>query len=215
MNDLLNYGLFAFTSFLALLNPLGVTPVFQAMTSDLSPKLKRHTAFKATLTAFITLTIFAYAGQLLFKFFGISVNGFRIAGGIIFFIMGYEMLNARVSKIKYDAKEVEEEVENEAEDVAITPLGIPMLAGPGSITNAIVLMQDAHTVQMKIVLPFAIFAVLLLTYASLVGGSWVMKYLGRVGNKIMLKLMGLIMMVVAVEFFFAGLKPFLQDIFMK
>ncbi len=208
MHELLNFGLFAFTSFLALLNPIGVAPVFQAMTQDLSPKLQRRTALRATLTAFITLTIFAYAGQLLFSFFGISVNGFRIAGGVIFFIMGFDMLNARISKIKYNADDVEDEVD----DVAITPLGIPMLAGPGSITNAIVLMQDAKTMEMKIMLPFAIFFVLAITFASLVGGSWIMKFLGKTGNKIMLKLMGLIMMVIAVEFFFAGLKPILQDI---
>lgn len=208
MHDLLNFGLFAFTSFLALLNPVGVAPVFQAMTSDLSTKLKRKTAFTATLTAFITLTIFAFAGQLLFSFFGISVNGFRIAGGVIFFIMGYDMLNARISKIKYDTDDVEEDLS----DVAITPLGIPMLAGPGSITNAIVLMQDAKSFEMKIILPVSIFLVLLLTYVALVGGSWIMKYLGKTGNKIMLKLMGLIMMVIAVEFFFAGLKPIMQDI---
>lgn len=208
MHDLLNFGLFAFTSFLALLNPVGVAPVFQAMTSDLSTKLKRKTAFTATLTAFITLTIFAFAGQLLFSFFGISVNGFRIAGGVIFFIMGYDMLNARISKIKYDTDDVEEELS----DVAITPLGIPMLAGPGSITNAIVLMQDAKSFEMKIILPVSIFLVLLLTYVALVGGSWIMKYLGKTGNKIMVKLMGLIMMVIAVEFFFAGLKPIMQDI---
>lgn len=208
MHELLNFGLFAFTSFLALLNPLGVAPVFQAMTSDLSHKLQRRTAFKATLTAFITLTIFAFAGQLLFSFFGISVNGFRIAGGVIFFIMGFDMLNARVSKIKFDANDVDDEVD----DVAITPLGIPMLAGPGSITNAIVLMQDAKTFEMKMMLPISIFAVLLLTFTSLVGGAWIMKFLGKTGNKIMLKLMGLIMMVIAVEFFFAGLKPILQDI---
>jgi multiple antibiotic resistance protein len=208
MHELLNFGLFAFTSFLALLNPVGVAPVFQAMTSDLSPKLQRRTAFKATLTAFITLTIFAFAGQVLFSFFGISVNGFRIAGGVIFFIMGFDMLNARISKIKYNADDAEEELE----DVAVTPLGIPMLAGPGSITNAIVLMQDAKTIEMKMILPVSIFAVLAITFASLVGGSWIMKFLGKTGNKIMLKLMGLIMMVIAVEFFFAGLKPILQDI---
>lgn len=208
MHELLNFGLFAFTSFLALLNPIGVAPVFQAMTSDLSPKLQRETAFKATLTAFITLTIFAFAGQLLFSFFGISVNGFRIAGGIIFFIMGYDMLNARISKIKYDTNDVTEELS----DVAITPLGIPMLAGPGSITNAIVLMQDAKTIEMKFILPLSIFFVLAITFIALIGGNWIMKYLGKTGNKIMLKLMGLIMMVIAVEFFFAGLKPIMQDI---
>jgi multiple antibiotic resistance protein len=122
--------------------------------------------------------------------------------------MGYDMLNARLSRIKYDDKDIEEELD----DIAITPLGIPMIAGPGAITNAIVLMQDAHNDHIKqLILPVAIFIVLLATFLTLIGGGRVMKVMGETGNKIMLKLMGLIMMVIAVEFFFAGLKPIVQD----
>lgn len=207
MNDLLAYGLFAFTSFLAIINPMGVTPVFLSMTNGLDPKRQRKTAFKAVLTAFIVLTIFAFAGRLLFQFFGISVNGFRIAGGVIFFIMGFDMLNARLSRLKYD----DQDLEKTLDDIAITPLGIPMMAGPGAITNAIVLMQDAQDISYQIVLPIAIFLVLAVTFLSLIGGGTIVKYMGETGNKIMLKLMGLIMMVIAVEFFFAGLKPIVQD----
>ncbi len=208
MNDVFTFGLYAFTGFLALINPLGVAPVFLTMTADLTQKQRMKTAFNAVLTAFIVLTLFAFAGQLLFKFFGISVASFRVAGGIIFFIMGYDMLNARVSRLKYD----DADVENEIKDIAVTPLGIPMIAGPGAITNAIVLMDDAHTVGHKIALPLAIFLVLLTTYLLLVAGTKVMKFLGDTGNRIMLKIMGLIMMVIAVEFFFAGLGPILQNI---
>jgi multiple antibiotic resistance protein len=208
MNDLFAFGLYAFTGFLALINPLGVTPVFLTMTADLTQKQRTKTALTAVITAFIVLTLFAFAGQLLFKFFGISVASFRVAGGIIFFLMGFDMLNARVSRLKYDSKEIEEEMN----DVAVTPLGIPMIAGPGAITNAIVLMDDAHTVGHKIVLPVAIFLVLFATFLSLVAGSKVTRFLGETGNRILLKLMGLIMMVIAVEFFFAGLKPILRGI---
>ena len=208
MNEYWTFGLFVFTSFLAIINPLGVAPVFLAMTSDLSAKHQRRTAFKAVLTAFVVLTLFAFAGRLLFQFFGISVNGFRIAGGVIFFIMGYDMLNARLSRLKYDDQHLEEELE----DIAITPLGIPMIAGPGAITNAIVLMQDASGDPVKqFILPLGIFVVLLVTFLSLIGGGSLMKRIGDTGNKILLKLMGLIMMVIAVEFFFAGLKPIVQD----
>ena len=210
MQETISFGLFAFTSFLALINPIGVAPVFLAMTGDLTVAQRRRTAIKATMTAFFTLTIFAFAGQLLFKFFGISVNGFRIAGGVIFFMMGYEMLNARISRLKYDA----DDIENTIDDIAITPLGIPMLAGPGSITNAIVLMQDAQGFESQLVLPVAIFLVMLITLITFLGAGSIIKFIGETGNKIMLKLMGLIMMVIAVEFFFAGLKPILRDIFL-
>lgn len=209
MQDIINYALFAFTSFTALINPLSVTTVFLTMSTDLNRKQQRRTALRAVITAFITLTVFAFAGQLLFKFFGISVNGFRIAGGIIFFIMGYDMLNARLSRIKYSSDDFSQEMN----DVSITPLGIPLIAGPGAITNSIVLMEDAGSNPMlKIALPIAIAVVLLLTYLGMIAGTKVMKFFGETGNKIILKLMGLIMMVIAVEFFFAGLKPILRSI---
>jgi multiple antibiotic resistance protein len=122
--------------------------------------------------------------------------------------MGYEMLNSRPSTIKYD----ESDVENAADDIAITPMGIPMLAGPGSITNAIVLMQDANTLSLKLVLPIVIFLILFITYLALVGAGFLAKYIGETGNKVLLKLMGLIIMVIAVEFFFKGLTPIIQGI---
>jgi len=171
MNDILTFGLYAFTGFLALINPMGVTPVFLTMTSELSDKQRNRTAFTATLTAFITLTLFAFAGQLLFKFFGISVAAFRVAGGIIFFLMGFDMLNARVSRLKYDSKDINDEIN----DIAVTPLGIPMIAGPGAITNAIVLMDDAHSFGHKIALPIAIFLVLLATFISMITGAKIIK----------------------------------------
>lgn len=207
MNEVFTFGLLSFTSFLALINPLGSAPLFLSMTEELDFKSRRKTALNAAITAFITLSIFAFAGQLLFSFFGISVNGFRIAGGIIFFMMGFDMLNARVSRIKYqEGKNIDKEIS----DIAITPLGIPMLAGPGSITTAIVLMEDADSIGKMIVLPVSIGIVLLLTFLAMIGASSLLRFFGDKGTKIMLKLMGLIVMVIAVEFFFAGLTPIVR-----
>ena len=214
MQEIYSFSLFVFTSFLAIINPVGIAPLFVALTTDLSPKLKFKTAIKASITAYVILLVFAYAGQMLFGFFHISANGFRMAGGVIFLIMGYEMLNARLSKIKYNPEEDENIAESEATDVAITPLGIPMLAGPGAITNAIVLMEDAQSFETKLVFPLALLAAILIVFISLVGSSKLMKHFGEVGNKVMLKIMGLITMVMGFEFFFAGIKPFLRDIFM-
>ena len=214
MHEIFAFSLFVFTSFLAIINPVGIAPLFVALTMDLSPKLKFKTALKASVTAFGILLIFAYAGQMLFGFFHISANGFRMAGGVIFLIMGYEMLNARLSKIKYNPEEDENIAESEATDVAITPLGIPMLAGPGAITNAIVLMDDAQSFETKLVFPLALLAAIIVVFIALVGSSRLMKYFGEIGNKVMLKIMGLITMVMGFEFFFAGIKPFLRDIFM-
>ena len=214
MHELYAFALFVFTSFLAIINPVGIAPLFVALTSDLSSKLRFKIALKASITAFGILIVFAFAGQMLFSFFNISASGFRMAGGVIFLIMGYEMLNARLSKIKYNPDEDDDITEAEATDIAITPLGIPMLAGPGAITNAIVLMDDAKNFETKLVFPLALFAAIVVVFLSLIGSSRLTKYFGEVGNKVMLKIMGLITMVIGFEFLFAGLKPYVQDMLM-
>ncbi|MCD6180476.1 MAG: NAAT family transporter [Bacteroidales bacterium] len=208
-HELLTISLLYFTSFFTLINPLGSMPVFLTMTSNLSKAERTKTALKAVLTAFITLMIFAFGGQMLFDFFGISVNSFRIAGGIIFFMMGYDMLNARLSSLKNIPQE---NIKDYVDDISVTPLGIPMIAGPGAITNSIVLMEDSNSFTLKAILFGTIIFTMLLTLIIYLGGSRITKILGETGNKIMLKLMGLIVMVIAVEFFFAGLGPILRDI---
>lgn len=208
MNDLLTFGLISFTSFFTLINPLGVMPIFMTMTSELDSSERTKTAKKATVVAFIIIIIFALSGQLLFKFFGISVNSFRIAGGVIFFLMGMDMLQARLGKVKI----CESEVKTYVNDISITPLAIPMICGPGAITNAIVMMEDAVTIEMKIILLIAIILVMVLTYLILYSSSKIIKLLGETGNNVLLRLMGLIVMVIAVEFFFSGLKPIVKDL---
>ncbi len=175
------------------------------MTATLSKKRRKQTAKKATLIAFFTIVAFAFSGHILFNFFGISVNSFRIVGGVIFFTMGWDMLQARLGHIKHTDNE--EKLDAYVDDISITPLAIPMICGPGAITNAIILMEDAHNYTQKIVLVTVIAVVLLVTYLILVGASKITDKLGETGNKVMMRLMGLIVMVIAVEFFFSGLKP--------
>ncbi|MDD3743402.1 MAG: MarC family protein [Lentimicrobiaceae bacterium] len=206
-HELFTTALLYTTSYFAIINPPGVMPVFMTMTSSLSDKERKRTAIKAVITAFFVLFIFALGGQLLFKVFGISVNSFRMVGGIIFFIMGYDMLQARISKMKMD----DDMIKNYVDDISITPLAIPIIAGPGAITNSIVLMEDSNTLALKIILLVSIIIILVATLLMLLGSGKIVKLLGETGNKIMTKLMGLIMMVIAVEFFFAGLKPIVQS----
>lgn len=208
MNEILSFGLLSFTSFFTLINPIGTMPIFMTMTSDLEDKDRTKTARKAVVVAFVTILAFALSGQLLFNFFGISVNSFRIVGGVIFFLMGMDMLQARLGKVKVKDSEVRKYVN----DISVTPLAIPMICGPGAITNAIVLMEDATHLGMVAVLFAAIFAVLLLTYLILISSSKIIKVLGETGNNVLMRLMGLIVMVIAVEFFFSGLKPIILDI---
>lgn len=207
MNDALAFGLLCFTSFFTLINPLSTMPVFMTMTAGLSEKERNRTAKKATIVALITIIIFALSGQLLFKFFGISVNSFRVVGGVIFFIMGMDMLQARLGQVKIKDSEVKTYVN----DISVTPLAIPMICGPGAITNSIVLMEDASTLTRKIILFGTIILVLFITYIIFYSSSRIIKILGQTGINVMMRLMGLIVMVIAVEFFFSGLKPIVLD----
>ncbi len=152
--------------------------------------------------------VFAFSGQFLFRVFGISVNSFRIVGGAIFFVVGFDMLNARLSPIKAKDSEIKQTIK----DIAITPLAIPMLCGPGAITNAIVLMEDANTVLLKVIFVASLLLMLLVTYLVLISSSKLIKRFGQTGINIMMRLMGLIIMVIAVEFFLAGIRPFLESL---
>ncbi|QTD38699.1 NAAT family transporter [Polaribacter batillariae] len=209
MNEIIAFGILSFTSFFTLINPFGTMPIFMTMTADLDASHRTKTARKASIVSFITIIIFAFSGQLLFNFFGISVNSFRVVGGVIFFLMGMDMLQARLGKVKLK----ESEVKTYVNDISVTPLAIPMICGPGALTNAIVMMEDADSIEKKAILIFAVFVVILLTYIILYSSSKIIKILGQTGINVMMRLMGLIVMVIAVEFFFSGLKPILLDIF--
>lgn len=208
MDHYITFGIFCFTTFLTIINPLSLMPVYLTMTSELSPEDKRITAVKAVITAFITMVTFAFAGQAIFDFFQITTNGLRVAGGIIFLLIGMDMLQARFPRIRMNKKEVKEYVS----DISVTPLGIPMICGPGAITNSIILMGDAKNPAMKGMLFASMLAVCILTLIVLFFSPRIVKFIGETGNKVMMRIMGLIVMVVAVELFFAGLKPIIRDI---
>ncbi len=209
MESILPFALLCFTSFFTLTNPLGTMPVFLTMTHGMTDKERRSVVSRATLVAFITIMVFTFGGQLLFKFFGISTNGFRIAGGFIIFKIGFDMLQARYTPMKLK----DEEIKTYADDISVTPLGIPMLCGPGAIANAIVLMEDAHNFEMKAVLVGTIAFIYLLTLFILRASTRLITVMGETANNVMMRLMGLLLMVIAVECFVSGMKPILTEIF--
>lgn len=208
METLIPFALLCFTSFFTLTNPLGTMPVFLTMTSGMAEKERQAVVKRATIVAFVTLIVFAFTGQLLFRFFGISTNGLRMAGGIIIFVIGYDMLQARIAKVKLK----EEEIKTYADDISVTPFAIPMLCGPGAIANAILLMEDAKDISMKAILIGAIALVYLLSFIILRASTRILKVLGETGNNVMMRLMGLILMVIAIECFVSGFRPVLIDI---
>ena len=208
MDTIIPYALLCFTSFFTLTNPLGTMPVFLTMTNGLSDDERKHIIKRATIVSFVILIAFTLCGQFLFKFFGISTNGFRIAAGFIILKIGYDMLQARYS----NAKLKDDEIKAYVNDISITPLSIPMLCGPGAIANGIILMSDATTIELKVTLITMIAVVYVISYIVLRLSTRLVSIIGETGNNVMMRLMGLILMVIAVECFVGGLKPILIDI---
>ena len=204
----LPFAFICLTSFFTLANPLGTMPVFLSMTKDLDNEQRSQILRRATIISLLILVAFTVCGQILFSLFGISTNGFRIAAGFIIMKIGFDMLQAKYSHVKLK----DEEVKIYANDISITPLAIPMLCGPGAIANGIMLMEDANTWALKGILIGSIAFIYFLTYCILRASTRLLKILGDTGNNVMMRLMGLILMVIAVECFVGGVKPILIDI---
>lgn len=205
--NLLPFAFICLTSFFTLTNPLGTMPVFLTMTGGLDDKQRAAIVKRATIISFFTLVGFTLAGQVLFTIFGISTNGFRIAAGFIILKIGFDMIQAKYTHTNLK----EDEIKTYAEDISITPLAIPLLCGPGAIANGIMLMDDAHSWSMRFILIGSIGFIYLATYFILRASTRLVKLIGETGNNVMMRLMGLILMVIAVECFFSGLKPIVVD----
>lgn len=194
---------FALTSIFFLVDPFATIPAFLAMTGGAEQGERRRMARRAAWTCFIVLAAFALAGSLIFKVFGITLPAFEIAGGVILLLIGIDMLQARRSHTQETAPEAEEGANKE--DAGIIPLGIPMLAGPGAISTVMVLVGEPHE-WWQIIPVFAAIAVTsLASYLILAGADRVRRYLGESGIRILMRLMGLLLTAIAVQFIVNGL----------
>lgn len=204
------FALLCFSSLLAIINPLSATPMYLALTQGYDAERRRRTLRQATLTAFIVLLVFALVGGTIFQLFGITIDAFRIAGGIIFFGIGMDMLQAKRSRGK--ATEEEEMEASSKEEVGVTPLGIPMITGPGAITTVMVLMTQADTLARISIVFAAVVIVLGLTWATLTAAPRIVQFFGQTGLNVMTRIMGLLVTVIAVQFIIDGSRPILVDI---
>lgn len=201
-----DYGAFAalaFSSLLAIINPLSAIPIYLAVTGAYEPAARRRTVRTAVTTAFLVLVVFALFGSEILGFFGITTYAFKIAGGIIFFGIGWDMLHARRSSVKTTEAEELESVEKTS--VGIIPLGLPTLAGPGAITTVIALMGQSEAVAQKLVVYGALVAVLIVCWIILAAAPLVLRTLGQTGLNVMTRIMGLLVTVVGVQFVLDGL----------
>ncbi len=203
VDDAFSFASLVIGSLLAMVNPLGALTVFVGLTATYSARHRRFTALWGCITAAAVLMTFAVFGTAILRFFGITTYAFRIAGGIIFFAIGWDMLQARRSRSKTTP---EEEVESaERAEVAVVPLGIPTLAGPGAITTVIALMgQTGGAVEAGVVYA-GILVVLFLSLLVLLAGPAILRLIGRTGINVFTRLMGLLVMVIGVQFVLDGI----------
>lgn len=186
-----------------IVDPLAVIPSFLTLTADDTASQRRRTALKASVACTLILAGFASAGGLIFKIFGITLPAFRIAGGIILGLSALEMVRA-----ERRSRETKEEVKEGAEkySAAFTPLGIPMLAGPGAISTVIVLMDRARGWGQMVPIYTAILGAGLATFIVLRASEPFHKLLGKTGINVLSRIMGLVLATVAVQFILDGLR---------
>ena len=202
---LVRFSVLALSSIFFLVDPFAAIPSFLAITESAEPARRARMARKAAITCFIVLTSFALGGQLLFKMFGITLPAFEVAGGLILLLIGLDMLQAKRSPTQEATGDTEEAAHKE--DAGIVPLGIPMLAGPGAISSVMVLVGQVPRLwhwEMGAILG-AIGFTSLVSYWVLAGASRVRRVMGETGIRILVRIMGLLLVALAMQFFVNGL----------
>jgi len=197
------FSVLALSSIFFLVDPFAALPTFLAVTAGQDDSKRRKTARKASLTAFVVLTTFAIAGSFIFKMFGITLPAFEIAGGVILLLIGLDMLEAKRSPTQESSGETAEAASKE--DVGIVPLGIPMLAGPGAITSVMVLVGQAQNRLQVVTIIAAIAITAVSCYVVLGAATRVGRRLGETGIRILVRIMGLLLVALAVQYFVNGM----------
>ncbi len=197
------FSLLALSSIFFLVDPFAALPTFLAVTAGANPQRRRKMAWKASVTAMVVLSAFAIAGQYIFKMFGITLPAFEIAGGVILLLIGLDMLEAKRSPTQESTVEAAEAALKD--DAGIVPLGIPMLAGPGAITSVMVLVGQAQTRWQMVAILASIFITAAICYLVLGNSDRVARALGETGVRILVRIMGLLLVALAVQYFVNGM----------
>ncbi len=197
--DILTFSLSVFTGFFAIMNPIANTPVFLGLVGDRNEQERKLIAKTSCITAFLIVVFFVILGKYLFELFGITIPAFKITGGLLLFYVGFEMLQSKKSKIHH-----QEEIEPD-DGVAISPLAIPILAGPGTIVTAMNNITNGDILHLSIVI--IIFAIMiLLTYLAFSLSELIVKKIGNHLITVIGKIMGLILAIMGTGMTIEGIK---------
>jgi multiple antibiotic resistance protein len=202
--ELLSLSLVSLSAMFFVVDPLSAIPFFLAMTRSDGPARRREIALRASVTAGLVLIVFALVGQLLFRLLGISLPAFKVAGGVVLLLLALDMIRTQPSRTRITEGEVQAGVEKD--DVAIVPLAMPLLAGPGSIATAIVLMASTRGAPWWHKAPVlgAIVVTAVASYLILAGAARTERVLGRSGLAILERSAGLLLVAIAVQFMLDG-----------
>jgi multiple antibiotic resistance protein len=200
---IVSYALLCFGSLFSIVDPFAAVPIFLGLVGDQPKEEQARTALRAALTTFCVLTAFGLAGGFIFHFFGITLPAFKIAGGILLFGVGLEMMRAKRSETRATADEEREA--GQKEDVGLIPLGLPLLSGPGAIATVMVLVGKASSMNERISVYAAILAVSLIAFLVLRSAGMMSRVLGKTGMNVIGRIMGLILAAVAMQFILDGI----------
>lgn len=200
MNDLIHFALSVFTGFFAIMNPIANTPIFLGLVENEGTAGRRQIARTACITAFLITVVFVLLGKYIFELFGISISAFKIAGGLLIFYVGFEMLMSKKSTV-HDPQNKQ----SHDSGITVSPLAIPILAGPGTIVTAMNHVTGADFIHLGVVI--AVFAVMIgLTYLAFILSDKVVKLVGENLIAVIGKLMGLILAIIGTGMVIAGIK---------
>lgn len=198
---------YAFMAFFAIMNPISNLPAYMALVADDSQKISRKIAFRSLLIAFVIITVFIFSGDFIFKVFGITIVSFRIAGGILVAVIGYHMINGNHSP-SYKGME-QQAVNSDPMSIAISPLAMPLFAGPGTITTALSLANGGLQNQLITVVAFALLCVI--TYLLLRSAKQIAGFLGENLMKIITKMMGLLLFSIGIQMIIISVQTLLKQ----
>ena len=204
INIELQYLVFCLSTLFAVINPLGITPIFVAMTEKYDSETRSKIARKGIITGSIILIVFTLLGSIIFQFYSITVEAFQIMGGVIFFRSGMRMLDAKVGRSR--TTESEREEFKDTDEIAISPIGVPLITGPGAITGVVILSGKAPTNFSVLVLLFSVIISMFIFYFILKAGNYIGQKIGIAGMRVIERMMGLILMVIAVQFIINGIE---------
>ena len=202
-SNYVRFSVLAVSSIFFLVDPFAAIPAFLAITAGADRRRQRRMARRGALTCFIVLMTFALAGKLIFRMFGITLPAFEIAGGVILLLIGIDMIEAKRSPTQELSDETAEATAKD--DAGIVPLGIPMLAGPGAISSVMILVGQALKFWELMVVLGAISLTAWISYLILNGADRVRRMMGETGIRILVRIMGLLLVALAVQFFINGL----------